>query len=96
MQKKKIIEKMSKTKRHVMSSAFVNHVTNYDGTDAAASASGLPTAFIMAENGFVSLDPFRAVCPGLKTYQTLGWGHFCTLFDPDQVNSKISDFLGLI
>ena len=94
--KRRIIATMSKTKQHVMSSAFENHVTNYDGSAGAAGASRLPTAFIIADEPFVPLEPFRDVCPELKTGQTLGWGHFCPLFAPEQVNPMIARFLALI
>ena len=55
---------------HVIASAFTNHVTDYDGTPAAAGCH-LPIAYLAAAIPICDLIQFRSLIPHLLTAETL-------------------------
>jgi len=85
---------LPKAPQHVLVSAFMNHVTDYDAAPAA-SACRVPVAYIGAANPLGDVVKFKALTPHLVTAQTLGSGHFSPLLVPDQVNAMLSRFIAL-
>jgi pimeloyl-ACP methyl ester carboxylesterase len=100
--KTELIASLPKAPQHVVASAFTNHVTDYDGTPAAAGCH-VPIAYIGSHLGWsiggaipnTDLIRFRSLTPHLLTAETLGSGHFSPLFVPDQINAILSTFLEL-
>ena len=78
--------------QHVLGSAWPNHVTRYDATQAAAGCR-VPVAYIGATMPFVDLDRFQSLTPQLAVGRTLGSGHFSPLEVPDQINAMIATFI---
>lgn len=77
---------------HALSSAFRNHILEYDST-SAASGCHIPIAYIGAAVEIADLTRFRSLTKQLITAQTLGAGHFSQLFVPDQINAMIARFI---
>jgi hypothetical protein len=85
--KTQLIASLPKAPQHVVASAFTNHVTDYDGTPAAAGCH-VPIAYIGSYIGSyigaaipaTDLIQFRSLTPHLLTAETLGSGHFSPLF----------------
>ena len=100
--KTELIASVPKAPQHVLASAFTNHVTDYDGTPAAAGCH-VPIAYIGSYLGSyinaaipaTDLIQFRSLTPHLLTAETLGSGHFSQLFVPDQINAMLSSFVEL-
>jgi pimeloyl-ACP methyl ester carboxylesterase len=100
--KTELIASLPMAPQHVLASAFINHVTNYDGT-AAAAGCHVPIAYIGSYLGSyigaaspnTDLCRFRSLTPHLLTAETLGSGHFPQLFVPDQINAILSTFVEL-
>ena len=100
--KTQLIASLPKAPQHVVASAFTNHVTDYDGT-AAAAGCHVPIAYIGSYLGSyigaaipnTDLIRFRSLTPHLLTAETLGSGHFPQLFVPDQINAILSTFVEL-
>ena len=90
--KAQLIASLPKAPRHVLASALRNHLTEYDVTPAAADCR-VPIAYIGAAVPMADLIQFRRLTPQLVTAQTLGSGHFSSLFVPDQINAMLSTFL---
>ena len=100
--KTQLIASLPNAPQHVVASAFTNHVTDYDGT-AAAAGCHVPIAYIGSYLGSYigaavpnsDLIRFRSLIPHLLTAETLGSGHFPQLFVPDQINAILSTFVEL-
>jgi pimeloyl-ACP methyl ester carboxylesterase len=92
--KTEIVSSLPKAPRHVLVSALNNHLIEYDSTSAAVGCR-VPIAYIGAAVSTVDLSKFHSLTPQLVSAQTLGSGHFCQLFVPDQINAMISRFLSL-
>jgi pimeloyl-ACP methyl ester carboxylesterase len=83
--------------QHVLTSAFVNHVTQYDGTSAATGCR-VPVAHIGDVTTAIShsdLAHFQELTPQLTLALTLGTGHFAPLIVPDQINAMLARFVAL-
>jgi pimeloyl-ACP methyl ester carboxylesterase len=83
--------------QNVLTSAFVNHVTEYDGT-SAASGCRVPVAHIGDVTTAIShsdLAYFQKLTPQLTLALTLGTGHFAPLIVPDQINAMLARFVAL-
>jgi pimeloyl-ACP methyl ester carboxylesterase len=78
--------------KHVLASAIPNHTTNYDAA-TAASACGIPIAYIFSIMPLLDLPRFQSLTPQLAIARTLGSGHFSPLEVPDQINAMIARFL---
>jgi pimeloyl-ACP methyl ester carboxylesterase len=89
--KSRLLSTMADVPQHVLASAFRNHITEYDATQAASTCR-LPVAYIAAARKLADLDRFRELCPQLIVTQTLGAEHFSPLEVPDQVNAMIERF----
>ena len=86
-----------KAPQHVLTSAFVNHITQYDGTSAATGCR-VPVAHIGDVTTAVShsdLTRFQQLTPQLSLGLTLESGHFAPLIVPDQINSMLVRFVAL-
>ena len=83
---------LPKAPPHVLISAFMNHVMDYDVT-AAATGCQVPVAYIGAATPLADTTQFRSLTPHLLTAQTLGSGHFSPLFVPDQIHAMLSTFV---
>lgn len=100
--KRQLIASLPKAPRHVIASAFTNHVTDYDAAPAAAGCR-VPIAYISSYLGshlgaaipMSDLIRFRSLTQHLLTAETLGSGHVSPLFVPDQINSMLSTFVQL-
>lgn len=82
---------LRKTQQRVLSSAFDNHILNYNA-EPAAQRCAVPIAYIGAETSGTNVDRLREVQPKIKVGQTVGSGHFSPLLVPDQINAMIRDF----
>jgi hypothetical protein len=83
--------------QHVLTSTFVNHVTEYDGTSAATGCR-VPVAHIGDVTTAIShsdLAHFQKLTPQLTLALTLGTGHFAPLIVPDQINAMVARFVAL-
>lgn len=80
--------------QHVMASAFEQHITAYDSTDAAA-ACRVPVLYIGAATPLGDATRFRELCPQLMVGQTVGAGHWNHLDAAAQVNAMIAQFLAI-
>jgi len=89
--KARLLSAMADVPQHVLASAFRNHITEYDATQAA-SRCRLPVAYIAAARQLADLDRLLTLCPHLTVAQTLGSGHFSPLEVPDQVCAMIERF----
>jgi len=86
-----------KAPQHVLTSAFVNHITEYDGTSAATGCR-VPIAHIGDVTTAIShsdLAHFQKVTPQLTFALTLGTGHFAPLIAPDQINAMLARLMAL-
>jgi pimeloyl-ACP methyl ester carboxylesterase len=90
--KSQLLATMEKTPQHVVTSAFPNHITEYDST-LAIKACRVPIAYISAAVPLGGVDRFRALYPQLVTGQTIGSGHFSPLEVPNQINAMLERFL---
>ena len=89
--KARILDTMSSAPQHVMASAF-EHLCTCDTADAAAACK-VPFLALYAEPVRSDLAQLRALCPHVKTGQTVGVGHFHQLEAPEQINPMIARFL---
>jgi pimeloyl-ACP methyl ester carboxylesterase len=94
VRKERVVSAMRETPSHVLGSAFVNHIINYDASIAARQCH-IPAAYIGAANPLVDMTKLKANCPHVMVGQTLGSGHFSTLEVPEQINSMIMQFVSL-
>ena len=78
--------------RHVTLSAWEQHLLVWDDEEAAP-ACRVPALLISSGSPLSDLSRFRELTPQLVTGQTVGAGHFITLFVPEQVNAMIERFL---
>jgi pimeloyl-ACP methyl ester carboxylesterase len=86
-----------KAPQHVLTSAFANHITQYDGTSAATGCR-VPVAHIGDVTTAAShsdLIRFQQLTPQLSLGLTLGSGHFAPFIVPDQINSMLARFVAL-
>ena len=83
---------MSSLPQYVTLSAWEQHLLVWDGEQAAA-ACRVPALLISSGTPLSDLSRFRELTPQLVTGQTVGAGHFITLFVPEQVNAMIERFL---
>jgi hypothetical protein len=90
--KARLIAGLSSLPRHMMPSAWEQHLLVWDGEEAAA-ACRVPALLISSGSPLSDLSRFRELTPQLVTGQTVGPGHFITLFVPEQVNAMIERFL---
>jgi pimeloyl-ACP methyl ester carboxylesterase len=87
----KVAASMEVTPQHVLSSSFADHLIKYDAA-VAATACGIPIAYIGAEVPKADVPKFRQLCPHLRVGQILGAGHFATLLVPEQINTMLKGF----
>ena len=90
--KARLIAGLSSLPRHVTLSAWEQHLLVWDGEEAAA-ACRVPALLISSGSPLSDLSRFQELTPQLVTGQTVGAGHFITLFVPEQVNAMIERFL---
>jgi pimeloyl-ACP methyl ester carboxylesterase len=90
--KSRLLATMGQTQQHVISSAFRNHITEYDSTPTI-KACRVPIAYISAAVSMASVDRFQELYPQLITGQTIGSGHFSPLEVPNQINAMLERFL---
>lgn len=79
------------TPRHVLASAFVHHLTEYDPTSAAASCC-VPIAYIKSEFPLSNTNKLQSLISNFKLGQTLGAGHFSPVLAADQITAMLRDF----
>jgi pimeloyl-ACP methyl ester carboxylesterase len=91
-EKTQVLSSLPRAPQHVLTSAFRNHLLDYDPTSAAAGCHA-PIAYVSAAIPLADLAQFRSLTPQLVTAQTLGAGHFSQLFVPDQINAMITRFV---
>jgi pimeloyl-ACP methyl ester carboxylesterase len=89
-----ILSAMESTPQHVLASAFANHVTEYDASDAAVRCR-VPAAYIGAARPLGDVAKLKIKCHEVLISQTLGAGHFLTLEAPDQLNAMLMRFISL-
>ena len=96
-EKEHILAYYPKASRHVLASAFRNHITEYDATSAAkgcrvpvAHLGDVTTAYVQAD-----LDSFQKLTPQLTRASVLESGHFALSIVPDQVNVMLARFVAL-
>jgi hypothetical protein len=70
-------------------SAWEQHLLVWDGEEAAA-AGRVPALLISSGTPLSDISRFQEPTPQLVTGQTVGAGHFITLFVPEQVNARSS------
>src|SRR5260370_14890319 len=83
--------------QHVLTSTFVNHVTEYDGTSAAAGCR-VSVAHIGDVTTAIShsdLAYFQKLTPHLTLPLPLATAHFSPLTLPDQINAMVARFVAL-
>ncbi len=90
--KARLIAGLSSLPRHVTLSAWEQHLLVWDAEEAAA-ACRVPALLISSGTPLSDLSRFQELTPQLVTGQTVGAGHFITLFVPEQVNAMIERFL---
>src|SRR3954453_7786468 len=90
--KARIAQIMGSAPHHVMSSAFDEHILNWDGA-AAMAACAAPALYIGAAQPLSDVARLRELYPRLVVGQTVGAGHFNNQEVPDQVNAMIERFL---
>jgi hypothetical protein len=73
-------------------SAWEQHLLVWDGEEAAA-ACRVPALLISSGTPLSDISRFQELTPQLVTGQTVGAGHFITLFVQEQVNAMIERFL---
>jgi pimeloyl-ACP methyl ester carboxylesterase len=93
--KARLIDGLSSLPQHVTLSAWEHHLLVWDG-DEAAAACRVPALFISSGTPLSDLARFQELTPQLVTGQTVGAGHFITLFLPKQVNDMIERFLHIV
>jgi pimeloyl-ACP methyl ester carboxylesterase len=91
---RRLVEVMASSPQHVMSSAFENHLIEWDGA-SALKACRVPALYIAAANPITDLQAMKDLCPQLMVGQTVGAGHFNLQEVPEQVNAMIERFLKL-
>jgi pimeloyl-ACP methyl ester carboxylesterase len=95
--KEHFLDSHPRAPQHVLTSAFVNHITEYDGTSAAMGCR-VPVAHIGDVTTAIShsdLAYFQKLTPQLTLALTLGTGHFAPLIVPDQINAMLARFVAL-
>ena len=90
--KARLIAGLSSLPQHVTLSAWEQHLLVWDGEEAAA-ACRVPALLISSGTPLSDLSRFQELTPQLVTGQTVGAGHFITMFVPEQVNAMIERFL---
>jgi pimeloyl-ACP methyl ester carboxylesterase len=90
--KARLIDGLSSLPQHVTLSAWEQHLLVWDGEEAAA-ACRVPALLINSGTPLSDLSRFQELTPHLVTGQTVGAGHFITLFVPEQVNAMIERLL---
>ena len=83
--------------QHVLTPAFVDHITEYDASSAAAGCR-VPVAHIGDVTTAISrsdLAHFQKLTPQPTLALTLGTGHFAPLIVPDQINAMLARFVAL-
>ena len=80
--------------QHVLASALLNQVAQYDSA-FAASGCRIPAAYIAGATSLCDLESFQRATPQLITGKTLGAGHFSPIEVPDQINAMIERFLAM-
>ena len=88
--KARLIAGLSSLPRHVTLSTWEQHLLVWDGEEAACQ---VPALLISSGTPLSDLSRFQELTPQLVTGQTVGAGHFITLFVPEQVNAMIERFL---
>jgi pimeloyl-ACP methyl ester carboxylesterase len=91
VERRRITASIAATRRHVLESALVGHIIDYDAAPAAAACK-CPVGYIGAEIPLVDLARFRQLTPQLSVGQTMGSGHFSPLLVPDQINAMLLGF----
>jgi hypothetical protein len=86
--KARLIAGLSSLPQHVTLSAWEQHLLVGDGEEAAA-ACRVPALLISSGTPLSDISRFQELTPQLVTGQTVGAGHFITLFVPEQVNAMI-------
>jgi pimeloyl-ACP methyl ester carboxylesterase len=86
--------RLSSLPQHVTLSAWEQHLLVWDGEEAAA-ACRVPALLISSGTPLSDISRFQELTPQLATGQTVGAGHFITLFVPEQVNAMIEQFLAI-
>ncbi|HEY4051650.1 MAG TPA: alpha/beta hydrolase [Acidobacteriaceae bacterium] len=95
--KERFLASHPRAPQHVLVSAFVNHITQYDGTSAATGCH-VPVAHIGDMTTAISrsdLTHFQDLTPQLSVAVTLGSGHFAPMIVPDQINAMLARFIAL-
>jgi pimeloyl-ACP methyl ester carboxylesterase len=95
--KERFLASHPRAPQHVLTSAFANHITQYDGTSAATGCH-VPVAHIGDITTAIShsdLAHFQDLTPQLTLAVTLGSGHFAPLIVPDQMNAMLARFITL-
>jgi pimeloyl-ACP methyl ester carboxylesterase len=95
VRKAELISRMRRTAQNVATASFRAHLLDYNFA-AAANACKVPTAYIAATRPLADLDKFRQHCPQVMTGQVFGSGHFSPLEVPEQVNSMLDRYLGIL
>jgi pimeloyl-ACP methyl ester carboxylesterase len=90
-----IMNVMAATPAHVAIAAFRAHIMEYDAAPALAGCRAR-LGYIAAANPLADVSRMRALCPNLALAQTLGSGHFSTIYVPDQINAMIERFMALV
>lgn len=89
--KAQIIETMANAKRHVMTSAFANHVFDWV-PPRADQLKGIRLTYV-ASTGLADYAAVRRAYPDMCLLATSGCGHFSPLEAPSQVNALIEKAL---
>ena len=92
--KAQLIDGLSSLPQHVTLSAWEQHLLVWNGEEAAA-ACRVPALLISSGTPLSDIARFQELTPQLVTGQTVGAGHFITLFVPVQVNAMIERFLSV-
>jgi hypothetical protein len=87
--KARLMAGLSSLLQHVTLSAWEQHLLVWDGEEAAA-AGRVPALLISSGTPLSDISRFQEPTPQLVTGQTVGAGHFITLFVPEQVNARSS------
>jgi pimeloyl-ACP methyl ester carboxylesterase len=91
----RILEIMAATPSDVAAAALDGHLFDYDPAPALAACK-VPVGYIAASALLADPPKMRRLCPHLMSAQTLGAGHFSQLLVPDQINTMIQTFLGIV
>src|SRR5918997_6092747 len=93
--KEHILQSMSSAPQHVVVSAFEG-LRDYDPTNAAGGLA-VPGVYIAADELQPRSDMtrFHEMFSDIQYGKTVGYGHFCQLEVPEQVNAMIERFLAV-